>query len=67
MQVCVRINFRRLQQNMSKEHGRPVSLREIHRWLRDAGFRPTRKGWVGEEKDLGHLKPSEVTLVERLD
>lgn len=61
----IRINWARLQQNMSKQEGRALGDDELRQWLTDAGFTHERDGsWLVNEPDLGHLDPSEVTSVE---
>ena len=56
----LKLNLDRLRQQLSREEGRPISMDELHHWLRDAGFRQTANGWEIEERHLGQLLPSEV-------
>jgi hypothetical protein len=64
-QLRIRIDWVRLQQNMSKQEGRAVGDDEIHQWLTDAGFTRDREdSWIVNEPDLGHLDPAEVLSVE---
>jgi hypothetical protein len=60
----IRLNRAQLRENLSREHGHPVSDPEIDRWLVDAGFTASAEHWIVREEDLGHLQSEEVSEAE---
>ncbi len=61
----IRINWRRLLTNMSRQDGRAMSRDEVRQRLVDAGFTHDQDDyWFVNEPDLGQLNPSEVISVD---
>lgn len=64
----IRINWRRLQEKMSQEEGRPLDDHHVRQWLLDGGFEPQPDGsWIVAEPDLGQLEPAEVESADEVD
>ena len=62
--VLVNIDIDMLRANLARADQRDVPPEEVLRFLADAGFSKTDKGWIVTEENLGQLDPSEVLSAE---
>jgi hypothetical protein len=62
--VLVNIDIETLRANLAQADQREISSDEVLRFLADAGFEKTDRGWLVTEENLGHLDPSEVLSAE---
>ena len=62
--VLVNIDIDKLRANLARADQRDVSAEEVLRFLADAGFSKTDRGWLVNEENLGQLDPAEVLSAE---
>jgi hypothetical protein len=65
--VLVNLDIENLRANLARADQRDVSLEEALRFLADAGFTKTDKGWLVSEQNLGQVDPSEVISADLVD